>query len=366
MAEQLTVPKGEQPLIMQQFIDLPAELWLGYILPHCSWEFVRVSTYWNHYAFPLLFYDERFKPERFATILPQSVYEGYEKTVAAVLKHPAHTGLIGETLYYAISQGHLNITKLLLQEKQIVISYNHWFEEGSVLKWAIDNHQTAILAFLMNDTRIPLRTLQRIARDYLGTAKAVEMVEYMLDHPRLVLDVPEAGNFLVVAAVNNHPTIVSKLIHMHPDINIKRREEALQEAVAEDSVKIVETLLACGADINLNAKNGKYLLTAIRYNCTKVVEYFIGNPSVDISINNNAPLVRAVRYHRLEILKLLLRSPRVDPHVLSIYDICSDESRYGSRIVDISEIVDVILSHPAMQSAESRLKFLEKPVVKTQ
>ena len=104
---------------------------------------------------------------------------------------------------------------------------------------------------------------------------------------------------------------------------------ALHQAAMRGNLRMVQLLVAHGADLNLQmvgeerSSLGTPLHEAIRFSCLDVVQFLLSSPGCNPNIkdqNGEMPIHYAVapainwNFHSQQILTLLLTPPKVDPN----------------------------------------------------
>ena len=219
---------------------------------------------------------------------------------------PFHTTMEGECIAAAVSHGHLEVVKLLLEngaegEPALRLAATHHHFEivklllengndgGSALQQAVDWCDLEGTKFLLeNGVNVNLEEDGKTALEYATSRGHVEVVRLLLDHGA---DINAQGGAALLQAVLHHHLEVVKLLLNHgaevnvrgrdycttplqlaiyhveiiklllengADVNAKGRfdETALQQAVSHGHWEVVKLLLDHGADVN--AKEGKY------------------------------------------------------------------------------------------------------------
>lgn len=109
----------------------------------------------------------------------------------------------------------------------------------------------------------------------------------------------------------NNACFIKRIVELGADINRINEQDAtaLHYACAEQRVKVVQELLACGADINILDKYGRNeVFTAIYLNCHQILSILISNPSVQLSVTDSCgwdiPMFAAA-YGDIQTLEIL-------------------------------------------------------------
>lgn len=110
-------------------------------------------------------------------------------------------------------------------------------------------------------------------------------------------------NTKLIMAVNKHDIEESKkYLELGADVH-KKSDFLLSNAASyQGDLKLVQLLVAYGANIHANKENA--LMSAIYHNRPNIVRYLVMQ-GANIHTNNNQAIKDAVRYNRLDIMKYL-------------------------------------------------------------
>ena len=265
-------------------------------------------------------------------------------------------------LMYACRQGHFEVVDLLLRrgasQKKISARgrtalfeaiLGHHSRSGGKTSGALSRHAKVVELLVLEmpgDLDINMTHSQDHYRTALMLAAQkghLEMIEILLKHPSIGIDVQDAygATAMLLAVREGHFDIVERLLKANANIEIldsQVRHSALRCAAERDSAKIVELLLRHNADPGVkDREGGTAILRAVNRGAARVLEEMM-NHNVDIECvdeDGQSLLHGAARNGYEKIARMLLNEKVLS---VDVRDKCSmtplhDASRYGKAAV---------------------------------
>ena len=281
-------------------------------------------------------------------------------------------------LMYACRQGHFEVVDLLLrrgasQKKTSARGRTALFEailghhsrSGAKTSGTLSRHAKVVeLLVLKTPGDLDINMTHSQAHDRTALMLAahkghLEMIEILLKHPSIRIDVQDAygATAILLAVREGHFDIVERLLKANANIEIvdfQVRRSALRCAAERDSAKIVALLLRHNADPNVkDREGGTAILRAVNRGAARVLEEMM-NHNVDIECideDGQSLLHGAARNGYEKIARMLLNEKRLS---VDVRDKCSmtplhDASRYGKAAV-----AAVLLENEADASLEDQ------------
>lgn len=160
-------------------------------------------------------------------------------------------------LIWACIEEHEDVVELLLKKKA---NTRHTYKDKTALSYACDKGNVALVEKLLasTDSVDSLALIQATEKGY------VSIVEMLLQHPKINMDQQNhrKETSLIRAAAQRsegHSAIINMLLEKRADMN--KQDEfgrtALMVAVLEGLDDVVQSLRSCGADTELQAKDGR-------------------------------------------------------------------------------------------------------------
>lgn len=283
-------------------------------------------------------------------------------------------------LMYACRQGHFEVVRLLLQrgasQKKVSVRgrtalfeaiLGHHSRSGAKTSGALSRHAKVVELLVLEmpgDLDVNMTHSQEHDRTALMLAAKeghLEMIEILLKHPSIGIDVQDAyGATAILLAVRQcHFNIVKRLLEANADIGIvdfQVGRSALRCAAERNSADIVALLLQHNADPSVkDREGGTAILRAVNRGAARVLEEMM-NHGVDIECvdeDGQSLLHGAARNGYDEIARMLLNEKILS---VDVRDKCSmtplhDASRYGKAAV-----AAVLLENEADASLEDQFE----------
>jgi ankyrin repeat protein/serine/threonine protein kinase len=266
-------------------------------------------------------------------------------------------------LIMASYQGHIDIVRLLLRDKDVDANAQDDADGASALMAAsYQGHEEIVLALLKNKKKVDINARDVYAETALYKASSqghTKVVRVLLQHDdNLDANLKDAdGKTALVAASNKgHVEIVRDLLkHNNVDVNARTKNgsTAVIEATSLGRAEILRELFQRhNVDVNVQDADGRTaLIKASSYGNVEIVRILIQHKNVKVNVAMNdgsTALIKASRGGHLEVVDELLQHEDVDVN--------AQDTATGATALTIAscfnhvEVVRALLQHKSVKA----------------